>query len=242
MPVQETDEEDFDQDVTKPRSEIALEIIRNSILHGPFKPGDFLVERDLCELANVSRSAVREALRALDAEGLVTRTPNKRPTVTQVSRSEIQQIYQVRVLLEGFACQLFVLNASQADIDALEAAFDRILIAHQPIKPRAFVEASADFYDVILSASGNEIIREIHNTLTRRLSYLRRLGLSFQGRTNESIHSARQIVDAAKSRDPQWLRDSIIQHLKIVEQKTIAALDVKTTGHRKLAIQQLSNK
>src|SRR5438552_16463065 len=78
-----------------------LEVLRGAILNFQFKPGDRLIERELCEMTGVSRTSVREALRHLESEGLVQNLPNKGPMVATVTADEAREIFEVRRVLEG---------------------------------------------------------------------------------------------------------------------------------------------
>ncbi len=77
--------------------------LRSAISNGVFKPGQRLIERELCELTGVGRTSIREAVRQLEAEGLITSIPHRGPVVTRISVEEAQQLYAVRALLEGAA-------------------------------------------------------------------------------------------------------------------------------------------
>src|SRR4051794_19741899 len=78
-----------------------VEVLRQAILEGHFKPGDRLVERKLCEMTGVGRSSIREALRQLEAEQLIEYTPNRGPTVTVITPEKAEELYQVRGAIEG---------------------------------------------------------------------------------------------------------------------------------------------
>src|SRR5262245_64954406 len=85
--------------------------LRAAILNGVFKPGERLLEQNLCEWMGVSRTSVREALRRLEAERLITITPNRGPSVTEIAWDEAKAIYEVRALMEGEAAALFAARA-----------------------------------------------------------------------------------------------------------------------------------
>ena len=80
--------------------------LRDAILSGYFLPGQRLVEADLCEMMHVSRTSMREALRRLEAEKLITIVPNRGPSVAEITWEEAREIYDVRALLEGEAAAL----------------------------------------------------------------------------------------------------------------------------------------
>src|SRR5687768_4293810 len=86
--------------------------LRDAILSGYFKPGQRLVEAELCESMQVSRTTVREALRRLEGERLITIVPNRGPSVSEITWDEARQIYDVRALLEGEAAALVAANAT----------------------------------------------------------------------------------------------------------------------------------
>src|SRR5215510_14537054 len=99
-----------------------LEVLRSAILNFQFKPGDRLIERELCEMTGVSRTSVREALRHLASEGLVQNLPNKGPIVATLDLRQAGQIFEVRAALEGMAGRLFAERATQAQRENLRAA------------------------------------------------------------------------------------------------------------------------
>src|SRR5690348_16641926 len=100
----------------------AVEKLRAGILAGLFRPGDRLVEADLCKRLGISRASVREALRSLEAEGLVLIVPNRGPQIPVLSWQQAEEIYQVRALLEGEAAALCAIRATAAHIEGMRAA------------------------------------------------------------------------------------------------------------------------
>ena len=109
--------------VAAPLRQQVVDGIRRAITTGRFRGGARLIERDLCEMAGVSRTLIREALRQLETEGLVKVIPNKGPIVVVVSPDEAKNVYQVRAELEGLASRLFVENASAPQVASLKQAF-----------------------------------------------------------------------------------------------------------------------
>src|SRR5262245_62895943 len=96
--------------------------LRAAILNGVFKPGERLLEQNLCEWMGVSRTSVREALRRLEAEKLITIVPNRGPSVSEIGWVEAQQIYDVRAVLEAEAAALFARRATAPQLRALASA------------------------------------------------------------------------------------------------------------------------
>src|SRR5438445_7587472 len=89
-------------DVPTVRSMVTQKL-REAIMSGTLKPGQRLIERELCEMTGVSRPSIREALRALEADGLVNTVPHRGPVVSTIILEEAKQHYAARVVLEGIA-------------------------------------------------------------------------------------------------------------------------------------------
>ena len=90
------------EDIPTVRSMVTQKL-REAIMSGTLKPGQRLVERELCEMTGVSRPSIREALRLLEADGLVNTVPHRGPVVSTISLEEAKQLYTARAVLEGFA-------------------------------------------------------------------------------------------------------------------------------------------
>src|SRR5690554_850754 len=93
--------------------------LRDAILNGRLKPGQKLVERELCTSLDISRTLLREALPQLQAEGLIKSIAHKGPSVAMVDADEVREIYQVRRALEALAASQFALKASDEQIKKL---------------------------------------------------------------------------------------------------------------------------
>ncbi|HEX4092242.1 MAG TPA: GntR family transcriptional regulator [Trebonia sp.] len=189
-----------------------LDNLRQAIIERQLKPGQRLIERELVELTGVSRTSVREALRELAAEGLVTTIPNKGTIVATVSAEEARQLYEIRSALEGLAGRLFVRNASQAQRNALVKSLRRIerLVA----KGAPILSAKDDFYDVLFAGGGNDALRLIVAGLHARVSLLRSLSLSFPSRPVESLEELRAIVDAVLAGDAEGAARACSWHVE----------------------------
>jgi DNA-binding GntR family transcriptional regulator len=179
--------------------------LREAILQLHFKPGQRLVERQLCAETGVSRTCIRESLRQLEAEGLVDRAQNKGMFVATISPAEAQQIYEVRGALEPECARLFVARASNGEIEELGRALARIekAIGHKPVSD--YVEALDVFYDVLLRGARNDVARSMLRTLRARMSYLRARTAQVAeiGRKLETLELLRGILSAATERDAE---------------------------------------
>lgn len=190
------------QPVVAPVRAQVLANLREAILTGRLQPGERLVETTLCEVLQVSRTSIREALRQLEAEKLITITPFKGPTVTRMTLKDAEQIYEVRGLLESHAVGLFTVNASPQELKSLEEALQRFEASVNANDALARIQSTDDFYSTILNSWGNEVVREILNGLQGRINYLRYQSMSSPHRATHSLKEMTAIFQAAKERNP----------------------------------------
>lgn len=203
------------------RSQV-LENLRQAILDRRLAPGQRLIERELVELTGVSRTSVREALRELAAEGLVTAVPNKGMVVTSVTAEEARQLYQVRAALEALAGRLFVEHASPAQRKALVRALERV--ERLTAKGSPVLAAKDAFYDVLFEGGGNEALRSVAGSLHARVSVLRSLSLSVPGRVEHSAKELRAIVDAVQAADADAAAAACARHVEEAGRAGLIAL------------------
>src|SRR6516225_6230489 len=119
--------------------ELTTAKLRDAILSLHFKPDQHLVERELCEQSGVSRTSVREALRQLETEGLITSIPNKGPVVASVTAAEAKDIYELRAVLEGLAARKCALEATEGEIAGLRRAVVAFRKAARSADPRSLI-------------------------------------------------------------------------------------------------------
>jgi GntR family transcriptional regulator, trigonelline degradation regulator len=187
--------------------ELTTAKLREAILSLHFKPDQHLVERELCEKTGVSRTSVREALRQLEAEGLVERRGNRGLFVATITGEEAQQVYEVRAALEPEMARLFVERAEARDLKALEDAFRDLEKAGQRNNVRLYVEAYDRFYDVLLRGSRNDLARRFLRTLRARITFLRTITAqqAEPAYRQQTVQLMQQILEAALARNGEQL-------------------------------------
>jgi DNA-binding GntR family transcriptional regulator len=187
--------------------------LRDAIVTGHFKPGERLVEANLCELMNVSRTSVREALRRLEAEKLIVIIPNRGPSVAAISWEEAEQIYEARAILEGEAAARFATNATAEGIERMRNALDAFAKAAADDDPIGRLTATSQFYNVLLAGCGNQVIHEMLDGLIARINFLRARSMSRTGRARFSLAEMRRILSAIKKRDAALARKAAVDHV-----------------------------
>lgn len=120
--------------------------LRKMILTFQLRPGERLVQDDIAKHLKVSRTPVREAIRQLEAEGLVTILPYKGATVSVVTAKEIEEIYQVRIALESHASRLAMREIEDADIDVLAGIVAKMRKTVDLDEPETSLRVNREFY------------------------------------------------------------------------------------------------
>jgi GntR family transcriptional regulator, trigonelline degradation regulator len=172
-----------------------VDVLRQAILDGVLKPGRRLTEKELTELTGVSRTSVREALRRLQAEGLLEESPSRGLRVAVPTAAEIEQIYEIRAELEPLAVRLFVERASQQEVDELASIIEELEHSNYTTKD------VLDRLDrVLLRGCRNPILEEVLGGLYGRTHALRRVSASTAGRMTVAKQEYADLAEAIRRR------------------------------------------
>jgi DNA-binding GntR family transcriptional regulator len=194
----------------------ACEVIRESIRSGRFAGGDRIREVEICEMANVSRTSVRQALTLLAAEGFVELRPNRGAVVVDWSDDNLLEIFDLRAMLEGYAASLAALHATPDEIALMrhEAhTFHDLIRGPEAPVMRLIAESNNRLHRLILDASKNRrlasmMVAVVHIPLVKQ---------TFARYTRESLErSALQhhdVVLAIESGDPVWAEAAMRAHI-----------------------------
>jgi DNA-binding GntR family transcriptional regulator len=198
--------------------------LRSAIGSGYFKPGQRLVERELCDMLGVGRTSVREALRQLEAEGLVDTFPNRGPVVSETNYADTQQLYDIRSLVEGFAGEQFAVNASNQQIAQLEAIVKAFEKAARNPRRDELVGLKAQFYDCLMEGSGNKFARQFLTLLHNRINMLRATSMVQPGRLEHSVAELKEIIDAVRARDAERAGQACRDHINAAAAAALSVL------------------
>lgn len=186
--------------------------LRHAIEIGELKPGARLVEKDLCQKLGVSRTSLREALRELQAEKLVTTVP-RGLVVAEISDEEAANIYRVRAALEGLVAAQFAERANELDVRALGATISRLGQAYRSGDFERVIVDKKKFYDAICDGAKNKIVRDILDQLSTRINQLRSTSRLNSKRGAESLAELKELARALSARNPKAARAAAIKHI-----------------------------
>jgi len=216
--------------VAAPLRQSVVESIRTAIAVGRFQAGERLTERNLCELTGVSRTLVREALRQLESEGLITVVPNRGPMVTRHTPAQARKVYQVRSELESLAAELFVQNAGPQARQALREAVAGLSRTIDSGSRAERLAAKNRFYDCLIEGTGNEVLGQMLRLLNARITLLRAASMQHKDRWRDSIRELEGLMDAIEAGDAAAARAAAHRHVGNAAQAALAALAVLSDG------------
>ena len=207
------------------RNKIIL-ALRSAIETGILQPGARLVERDLCEQLNVSRTSLREALRELQAEGVLTHTDNRGLAVVVLSRDDAMNAYRLRAVVEALIVEQFIERASDAERDALVSEGIALKKAYLSGSLERILAGKRAFYDRICSGAQNNLAFDVINRLVLRTSSLRSRSLARKERQQQSVKEIDAILEAIRARDVAAAKAAATLH---VESAAASALGTAET-------------
>lgn len=198
---------------TVPVRDQVLRKLRDAILSGRFQPGQRLRERELVSLMGVSRTPIREALRKLELEGLVTAAPYRGQVVTLPTLEGARQLYEARAALEGQAVTLFTQRADGAAVARLKSYIANAKRALTRKHSAGVLAANNAFHDELATGCGNVLLQSMIANLRDRTVLLRVESLSNPGRPPRSISEHRAIVRMIERKDPEGARAVTERHI-----------------------------
>ncbi len=195
----------------------AYELLREEILQGRLAAGEHLPEQRIAQITGVSRTPVREALRRLHAERFVTYIPNKGAYVAEWSEAEVADIFDLRLMLEGYAAARAATRIAPAQLETLRACVREIdgqLAAGEGLDYDRLLRANHRFHDTLIEAANSARLRDLLHSLLETpmiLRTMRRYSLADLARSNQ--HHA-EIVEACTAGDADWARSVMTAHLR----------------------------
>ena len=187
--------------------------LREAIVSGKLAPGEHLAETSLATSLKVGPVAVREALRALEAEGYVTFRPDNQVVVSKPSREEIEDHFAIAGALEGLAARLAVGRARSEEIERLRELHHALKEACRKRDPIRYFDARNDFHRLIAEIARNERLYRLVEQLRQELQKTRILSLRQPQRLDYSMRDHDQIMDAFLKKNPELAAGAMVRHL-----------------------------
>ena len=206
------------QSITKKntRTEILLSEIEKLIVNGSMVPGQRLDEMVLAKKYGVSRTPVREAIRALIAIGLVQNTGKQGSQVAKLSISMLIEMFELMAVLEGMCAQLAARRATKNQLFEMQKTHELLEKTFEKGTHKEFYNVNLQFHDLLYNASHTQYLAEETLRLRRRLSPYR-MRVTFQpGRMNSTLEEHNKILIAIKKGESELAKNEAISHLRLI--------------------------
>ena len=206
------------QSITKKntRTEILLSEIEKLIVNGSMVPGQRLDEMVLAKKYGVSRTPVREAIRALIAIGLVQNTGKQGSQVAKLSISMLIEMFELMAVLEGMCAQLAARRATKNQLFEMQKTHELLEKTFEKGTHKEFYNVNLQFHDLLYNASHTQYLAEETLRLRRRLSPYR-MRVTFQpGRMSSTLEEHNKILIAIKKGESELAKNEAISHLRLI--------------------------
>ena len=187
--------------------------LRQMLVEGEIAPGAKLNERELCELLNVSRTPLREAIKTLAAEGLVELLPNRGAIAVQLDEADVLNTFEVMAGLEGQSGELAARRVTPEELAEIEAMHFEMKAAYTRRDLSNYYRLNAAIHGAINTAARNPVLTATYHQVNARLQALRfRSNLDGEKWTRAMTEHDR-MIEALRERDGATLRDVLVAHL-----------------------------
>lgn len=212
-------------DSYQPLRDVIFEALRKAIVSGDIKPGERLMEVLLAEQMGVSRTPVREAIRRLEAEGLVTMTPRKGTHVSELSIKDMMDVLEVRGALDKLATGLAVKRMEPSQIKNLEAVHKQYICNVEKNNIDGAVRKDVEFHDIIYSASGNPRLIAVATSLREHIFRFRVIYMTDTRIAENVLHEHEEILNAIRNNQESLASDLAEIHIRNQMETIIKAVN-----------------
>jgi len=195
-----------------------LNDLMTAIAKGILKPGQRLVEMQLCEQYGVKRSKVREALRKLEHDGVVRITRNVGAFVAENSQRDIEEMYDILGTLDGLAVKIVTQFITPGQIEELEKIINKMETTD---KPAMLVKYNHEFHSLLCSFCENKRLIKLTENLKLNIGIFTFRNFSFQAQVDASISDHKKIIEAIKEGDPEKAEALMRRHVTAAKYRLI---------------------
>lgn len=207
----ELDENDHNSHSLRARVFLQLQ---NDILNGKYTAGNSLIETKLSEELGVSRTPIREAFRQLELEGLVQLIPNKGVIVKGITPKDIEDIYTIRMMIEGLAARWAAVNITPSELDELREALELEEFYTLKNDTTHLLKFDSRFHDIIFKASKSKPLMHMLSTFHLYVQRARNVSLAAPGRAHHALAEHQAIYAAIAAGDAEKAEQLTTEHIR----------------------------
>ena len=197
-----------------PLRDVVFHTLRRAIMQGDLKPGERLMEIKLANRLGVSRTPIREAIRKLELEGLVTMVPRKGAQVAEITEKDLKDVLEVRIGLEELAVKFVCQRIDDRQLRELQEASRKFAEAVQSEDLTKLAEADVNFHDLIYKATGNERLVQLLNNIREQMYRYRVEYLKDEEVRSSLVEEHNRLWKALKERDAEQAARITQEHIE----------------------------
>lgn len=203
-----------------PLRDVVFKTLREAILTGELEPGERLMEIKLADKLGVSRTPIREAIRKLEIEGLVNMTPRKGAVVAEISEEDLQNVLEVRRVLEKLAVELACNKIKPQEIAELKSNLKAFTTAISKNNPTEIAKIDVEFHDIIYKATHNGRLIQILSNIREQMYRYRLEYIKDQDTRHTVVRDHENLINAISGKNIEEAKKIMISHIDHQE-KTI---------------------
>lgn len=188
--------------------------LRDAIVKGELKPGERLVEQVIAEELGLSKTPVREAITRLEREGLVTTLPQRRSEVRRLSEKDVEDLMELRALLEAFAAKKAAERCDEESLAELEGCLAAMEEALADGDLERYKSEDLAFHELILEKAGSQLLAQVLARIRNQISLVMSTSVQVPGRPQASLAEHRAILQAIQARCGEETEDLTRAHLE----------------------------
>jgi DNA-binding GntR family transcriptional regulator len=200
------------------------EEIERVILSGEYAPGDRINEKELALCFGVSRGPIREALRSLEASGLVEQIRNRGVFVRRLTAGQAADIYDVHAVLFGLAGRLMAVKATEEDIVRLRGLVAVMDYAVSENDRQAYLRGNFALHELIVVNAANPVLATQYLSLVKQLTLYRARNLTIVDSMRSSNEEHRQMVEAIAAQDPDLAEAAHLNHVLTAKRRLMSGI------------------
>ena len=216
-----------------PLRDVVFNTLRQAILTGELKPGERLMEIHLANRLGVSRTPIREAIRKLELEGLVTMIPRRGAEVAQITEKSMKDVLEVRRTLDALSAELACERISKEEEEALKQACLNFEAAVKTKDTKAIAKADVAIHDIIAAATGNQRLIQLINNLAEQMYRYRFEYIKDATQHDRIIEEHSIIYESIVKKDKEAASEMAKTHIDNQEKAVIARIRMEQSNTKK---------
>lgn len=189
-------------------------ILRDKILNEDYEAGQKLNEVALSKELNISRTPIREALKQLELEGLVKSIPNKGVYVLGFSPRDIDDMLEIRLVLEGLSIQLAIDHISEAELEKIKEIYDLLEFYAKKNDQEKFTEINIEFHEAIYRGTHSQYFEQLLSDINYYIHVTSRHSIRQPDRLLPAAQEHKEILEAIEKRDKELAKEKIQKHIR----------------------------